>query len=851
MEQLGNILKILFVYDSEGIISDSFLPKPDYRCKDINNNALTHLLVSNGLVATLDQAESLVNTLVGKWMLPDEGYHMLLFKHSRSVFNTLLHFSAFRIHLKDGEPICNHDMILAWNNLAQYLGEDLLVTSYLASRDIVDNRKRVDYAWKVCLESDARDLNYILERPMWDVHSHLKGSSANFELNWICLMNHITKRAKEFRLFDQHKLTVETEVSHRSNTSSLYLKIIKAAAIRLFLFLNNENLFSLEDLDEILTSHNDLLLYSQLDKLQSQIDVTRLNAYIPHKYSFVDYAIISPCGKLNDVLSGERSLMYNCFRSIYDNQWSSMRENLFYAYLVIKEELRKEITQINDNLGFHNFSEYEERKATFIPYNTEYDKLLQQLAVGSFIEGKSNTRYIETRVTPQKSVKKIAASIRSYDNAIKQDLYSKESYNWNFHYVFHYIKKKDHEYKDSFVDRLLPRHSKLREEVRKETLAIFNFRNGNSKWIERLVGIDAANSEIYCRPEVFAVAFRCLRAHPINNYSAYSGCRHKDLGRTYHVGEDFYSIVDGLRAVDEVIKFFHFGNGDRIGHGLVLGTNVYEYYSKRNFYVNTTVQTLLDDIVWLYVNGKRLNCSSSVAEYLIELYKEYSIQLLGNKTVYDIYTYYQSWLLRGDDPTAYRQYYASVGISKKAEYLSVHALSVWERNSFNYGKDFSIARQNTNAVQLYYRYHFDADVKSNGNKPVVFKIEKDFRKPIVDIIAKVQEEMLSDIEKKHISIECNPTSNIRIGEFSKYEEHPIFKFNNYGLSTPYKPHNICVSINTDDQGVFATSLEREFALIALSIEKTKNEEMKNHPRAILDWLDRVRMMADEQRFAID
>lgn len=851
MEQLGNILKILFVYDSEGIINGSFLYKQNYRCEDINNNVLTHLLVSNGLTVTLDQAESLTNTLEGKWMLPDLGYHMLLFKHSRSVFNALLHFSAFRIHLKDGEPICNHDMILAWNNLAQYLGEDLLVTSYLASRDIVDNRVRRNFAWNVCLESDASDLNYILDRPMWDVHSHLKGSSANFELNWICLMNHITNRAKEFRMFDQHKLTVETEVSHRSNTSSLYPKIIKAAAIRLFLFLNDVKLFSQRDLQAIITSHNDLLLYSNLDELQSRIDITKLNSYTPHKYSYIDYAIIISCGKLNDVLGGERSFMYNCFRNIYGEQWSIFKENLFYAYLVIKEELRKEITQVNNNLGFHNFSEYEERKATFIPYGTEYDRLLQQLAVGSFIEGKSKTRYIETRVTPKKSVKKISSSIRGYDGAIRQKLYSKDSNNWNFHYVFHYIKKKDNGRKDSLLDMLLPRHSQLREEVRKETLAIFNFRNSTNKLVDRLVGIDAANSEIFCRPEVFAVAFRCLRAHPINSTYSNREVRYKDLGRTYHVGEDFYSIVDGLRAVDEVIKFFHFSNGDRIGHGLVLGTDVCEYYSKRNFYVNTTLQTLVDDIVWLYVNAKRLNGSSSVSEYLMEQYKEYSIQLLGGKNDYDVYTYYQSWLLRGDNPLAYQQYSMSDTPSEEFEFESIHSLSIWERNSFNYGKEFTVARQNKKAVQLYYEYHFDAILKNNGDKPVVFKIEKNIRRPIVDIIEKVQEEILSNIERKHISIECNPTSNIRIGEFSKYEEHPIFKFNNYGLNTPYRNHNICVSINTDDQGVFATSLEREFALIALSIEKTNNEEMKNHPRAILDWLDRVRMMADEQKFAID
>ena len=65
----------------------------------------------------------------------------------------------------------------------------------------------------------------------------------------------------------------------------------------------------------------------------------------------------------------------------------------------------------------------------------------------------------------------------------------------------------------------------------------------------------------------------------------------------------------------------------------------------------------------------------------------------------------------------------------------------------------------------------------------------------------------------YLAIECNPSSNYKIGEFETYEEHPILKFFNYGLSTPYANHDIAVSINTDDQGIFATSLEREYSLI--------------------------------------
>lgn len=85
----------------------------------------------------------------------------------------------------------------------------------------------------------------------------------------------------------------------------------------------------------------------------------------------------------------------------------------------------------------------------------------------------------------------------------------------------------------------------------------------------------------------------------------------------------------------------------------------------------------------------------------------------------------------------------------------------------------------------------------------------------------------------------------------RYDEHPILRFFNFGLDTPYKPHNISVSINTDDQGVFSTSLEREYSLMALAMERNELKGHKNSPRAVIEWLNRVREMSIEQRFDYD
>lgn len=40
---------------------------------------------------------------------------------------------------------------------------------------------------------------------------------------------------------------------------------------------------------------------------------------------------------------------------------------------------------------------------------------------------------------------------------------------------------------------------------------------------------------------------------------------------TYHTGEDFLDIVDGLRAIDEALLFLQMEKGERLGHAMALG----------------------------------------------------------------------------------------------------------------------------------------------------------------------------------------------------------------------------------------------------------------------------------------
>lgn len=93
-----------------------------------------------------------------------------------------------------------------------------------------------------------------------------------------------------------------------------------------------------------------------------------------------------------------------------------------------------------------------------------------------------------------------------------------------------------------------------------------------------------------------------------------------------------------------------------------------------------------------------------------------------------------------------------------------------------------------------------------------------------------------------------------IGTFNRYSKHPITKFYNLGLELNSELIKNCpqlsVSINTDDQGVFSTSLENEYALMAIALEKEKDEngDLKYNSSMIYEWLERVRLMGIGQSF---
>lgn len=835
---------------------------------------------------TLDQVRELYYLIDTEWM------HNPLFQmHDtrKNLFNILLHYSLNVLVEIDGHPVCRYEQLLRWRTLTYKLGEDLFTTSFLAFCDIQKWKKREVFSWSPVILQDNASIDYILRKGVTDLHFHLRGSSLNYDLNWLSLMNNIQNRKADFLQF-RKCLSNRVSTKDEEKWDTFYLVTVKSCAIRYYLFLV---LTSPSDADrfktmlfQILKSDNDILIQNIDTKngsLQQHINTAKYQCGYKIRVNgairCIDYAIPTNEEKrLNmaeRILSGERNLLYGMFHRIYSGISDNDEKVLFYVYLLQKGRIRKELMQLNDLKGFGNFADYERRKELFIENRDEYQEAIPKLAIDmAFANG--CMKYLECRVTPKKTSSELLKNIRILERQIQRKwplIYEKneEERKQKYYYILHFIKRKDdtddnlQNHKNTFI---LCRHHTLRHDVRLQGTAIMNGLKKYKELQSRIIGVDAANTELYCRPEVFGPIYRYMKRF-CNTDCLCSDGQYYSLKFTYHVGEDFWDITDGLRAIDEAILFLNINSSDRLGHALVLGTSVEAYYRFRNLRIIMTKQNILDNAMWLICKAKELNInvSDSVSFELHKIFNEFydEIYLHSKQDSYDeedlgtstnecsreskllqqgkdINIYHLSWLLRGDDPECYRFE------KRKETYDCYHTL--WDITALNhYNENVVQARKNRFALNLYRKYHYDADVRRIGNERYELKLSQG----VIDLIEQIQHEMCMHIASMHIGIEANITSNRFIGSFNRYIQHPIVKLYQMGLPTNDKDW-ICpqmsISVNTDDRGIFDTSIEEEYALLALALEKEKdrNNNPRYQSRYVYEWLNNIRKMGFEQQF---
>lgn len=798
-----------------------------------------------------------------------------------SVFLTLADYALTVLTMQGNEPLCRASRVLRWRNAYHLFGQDMLVCAYLAYCDIEAQIHRTDFAWPAVLRTDDNLLEQVLSSGIAENHFHLNGSTQSFALAWCALMNDpcaIEDLPESFSRLLQFVPIRGPE----DNVLPVKDRLIAAAVIRTILFRAlHPAAFSVPN-GRAPRGKPDgfcscaaffaeyLSCFSPVSAVAEQVHVIQESCGVwlpvPGGGSVcLDYALERPVFQaVKDApyraLAGERHFLYQCFTACFSGSFNSFEQTLFYLYLLLKTAFRGEMIQVNRQVGFQNFADYEERKD--LAWSDTYRWEAYRMALNAPLKT-GHVQSLEARLTPVKDREAMVQKILGYDYGkwfadqpfqalpiLEQSRLDMERAPEKFwkephFYVLHFPKRSDDPLPPRFL--LQCRHYSLREDVRIRAEAIAEAMSVSPYLCSRVRGIDGCANEVNCRPEVFATAFRFLRNFQSTELQPPQSLLPSPMHRlsvTYHAGEDFYDIPDGLRAIDEALYFLDYRRGDRIGHALALGVEPLVHYQTKSMSIVLPKQNRLDNLVWLLYRSRDLGVAVDPQQYGImqqeamRLLQDIYGQAIGeNHWSVTLQDYFCSMMLRGDDPSLYRTQRFQLPAQ-----LSGSPYDRWRCSSHLLLQDLSPFRQSKEIAGLYYYYHYGWREKREGRKPVCIPIKQGY----IALVRQVQDALQHHLAVRGIMIECNPSSNVLIGTFGEYAKHPITRFNHMGLLS--QPDRQCpqlhVCINTDDLGVFDTSLEFEYALLCRALSEQVDAE--GYPlytnKNILCYLQNVREM---------
>ena len=764
--------------------------------------------------------------------------------------------------LEQGEPRCQYEQVLSWRETYLRLGQDLIVTAWLTAQHEKGCGSISRFAWPSTLATDNRRFYTLLgQQGLAENHYHLYGSAQVFPLSWCCLMNHPACASKLPWLDEQ--LFSKSSRGTMENLWDPRRRLWYAAYIRALLFLLVEDKITGDELViELRCFHR---FYDSGSRKRVGEKVMRLRELYglrfpqPHttQGDCLDYAFsMALSGELNAdqrLAAAERRLMYLCFSLCFSGKMAPELQWIFYSYLLLKSAFRAELIQMNRQVGFMNFSNYEKRKYTpwqnrIAYWNEAYRTALNDPLNDGYV------RSIEARLSPSPKVGQMIRNLYQADTAKLFFDDPQKVFGWrasrgmenraageNTFYVWHFPKTKDNLLCKEGYNLLFCRDFNLRRRVKWASTSLVDALYTCEYFRQRTRGIDACANEIGCRPEVFANAYRFLRGSMISRRPEPFRGKAPLLSFTYHAGEDFLEIADGLRTIDEAILFLGLQRGDRLGHALALGIDPADHYQIKSSIPILPKQDCLDNLVWLLSRSTELSVSmpgqlrTDLEAKATDLLQELYGSIFDHSRV-SIWEYYRSWLLRGDSPDRYRSGKVSTGWF--GDPYDFYALNDPASNAL-----LASSRLDSRISTLYFSYHFSAEVKRRGAETISFEVTEEY----LDFLRCMQDAMQRFVIEKGLSIECNPSSNALIGTFRAYEKHPVFRF---CRPEPAGASALHVSINTDDQGVFDTSLPFEYALIAsaLAQQKKPGTDCYFSDQEIEQYLQRLIRMGWEQVF---
>lgn len=687
--------------------------------------------------------------------------------------------------------------LLRWRMISQCVGEDLLALTWLAGKENDSANRREDFVWEDTIKIEDKSWKELMgNKPLYDIHSHIGASSDAFNIRWIYWMNN----------WD------ECVADEKEPINDVFLALVVRYDI--FALVKEGTAISEDRIKQFVKARKDVKTYCQLvnDSLRDVAIAKRKGRSLgttPEKqwdYAFGKNIQIDADHESSPYMlhEGERWLMYHYLSKLYQQQPEAVAAApVFYLYLLIKMEHRKNYIHSNSLLGLSNLQDYENQNR-----EDKIDKIAEmrkryaiQTALGDY-QGKN---YLETKIKWNENPKsgkqldvKMECSIFGQEQKDRKKLLQRVRLVVSYNKRYAAYTSKD-------------RESKLFKQ-KEQFDQIYQHYTSNKRKHEQLdfsvVGIDFTGSDELARPEVYSQLIRYARSQVPTPFKWF----------TYHAGEDFYDLVDGLRTIDEILVYLKWDKHCRLAHCLALATDPVKYYESRGWNVVITRQMLLDNLVWLWGKAEEMKYPLRKTDKAIlvsmasELYNT-----IGYTLPFDIKAYQLSMRLRGDHP---------LGGSREKE------KNLFSKAALDPDASLQTLRDDSVVSKMFEEYYYDDDIKERGKQIVNWKMPHGQ----AGLIKRLQKNLIESIKKEKIAIETCPTSNFLIGYFDKYIDLPLFTF------IKELPKNK-ISINTDNKGIIATSIENEFAIIAQAMNKDRRYAGKSQ-----EILERLRVGGRDSRF---
>lgn len=600
-------------------------------------------------------------------------------------------------------PLIRHEHLFRWMEIVKFIDGDLLTIANIVSCD-KNKRQRDRFTWSLALKTD--ETLFDIENTYIDLHVHQNVANDRFYIHWIDLMNRFaitSKKTEDVKqegdiMLDEWSVKVRQYAPlmlwKENYTDKSYMDWIGVAAIirfYLFRFLEEGKAIAPKERRNIYNSMTDSdiakLLLDECRKFTSSYRSTAFKEYVGKSnidkawdYSVQNKYVDEDTRKSPYcIFVGERRLIYKLLLKIEENNKDAKKmAPWFYLYLLIKNRIRMEHYLANDLVGLSNYN------LTVNNFDSQMVKAMQMLS-DKFQEDNS---IIEVRMNE-----------KGCDEFLKE----REQPKW--------------------IKAILLISKSFRIEESKSIVAKYI----NPLQTGKIAGVDFAGSDTEKRPREFKNIVTYLRENGVCNL-------------TYHIGENFYDLVDGLRAIDEIMTDLNWQKPNRLAHLLALFTDAAKYYELKHYTVAMPKKMLSDNLEWVHKNSPE-----------------------------------------GFDTN-----------------------------------DFVLP-----------------EILQNDEDIVVFKLKR----TIVDVVKYNQDRIKKEIIHRGIPIETCPTSNLRIGYFSKYSELPTCSL--------LSDEDSVVTINTDAPGILYTSLENEYNLIALALKKDMGMSEKDIRQAI----ERLRQNAETVTFS--